>query len=60
MQHLYDTIDKYQDGVLYLPILLIQQLVAYLPTCKHMEMLEPIHAVYLRRLIWIFLTDFDP
>lgn len=58
MKHLNDPINKYQDGVLDLPILFVQQLVAYLPTGKHMEMFKPVHAVYLRWLVWIFLSDF--
>lgn len=56
VQHLDDAVDQDEDGVLDLPVLLIQQLVTHLPTRKHMEVLEPVHAVHLRRLVRVLLA----
>lgn len=56
MQHFDDSINKYKDGVLYLPILLIEQLVAYLPSGKYMKMFKSIHTPYFRWLVWVLLT----
>lgn len=60
MQHLDDSVNKYEDGVLDLPILFIEQLVAHLAACKDMEVFKAIHAVYFRWLVWVFLSDFYP